>query len=164
MATAGVDFFRVDRSGAVRRRLSLAGALVLVGSTAIGSHLVHRLDSGFAHLISLAGGLTTIVGLILGFGAMAIMLFEDVYLLLREDGVLVYENGKEIVIAWNDLARISLAPGGFVLLEVAEGREPLRWYAGRAAPDVRKRIEDARRKALHGLLKTSSSRPPSARA
>ncbi len=108
MATVGVDFFRVDRSGATRRLLLIAGLLVSAGMTLIGAHLIHRLDPSLGHVLSLVGGLMVVSGLILGFGAMAMLLFENVYLLIREDGLLCHENGKETTIAWSDLDLVKL--------------------------------------------------------
>lgn len=153
MATAGVDFFRVDRSGSVKRLLVVASLLVSAGATSIGAHLVSRLTPDVAHLVSLVGGLTVLVGLILGFGAMAMLLFENVYLLIRDDGVLCHENGKETSMAWSELGAVTVeAETGFLVFE-RRGAEPLRWFAGKSAKEVHLRVEDAKRKALHGLLK-----------
>ncbi len=158
MPTAGVDFFRVDRSGATKRLLIIAGTLVTVGATTIGAHLVHRLAPDVGHVVSLAGGGVVIAGLILGFGTMAMLLFENVYLLLREDGLLVHENGKETTIPWAELESAAVdGTSGFVLLR-RKDVAPLRWFAGANAKDVQSRIEDARRKAMHGLYR--SDPPP----
>jgi hypothetical protein len=154
VATAGVDFFRVDRSGATKRLLIIAGTLVAVGATSIGAHLVSRLGQNLGRLVSLIGGLTVISGLILGFGAMAMLLFENVYLLIREDGVLCHENGKETTIAWGDLEKVTLdGATGFVVFERTSA-PPLRWFAGANAKALHGHIEDAKRKALHGLYRS----------
>lgn len=135
----------------------IAGVLVAVGSTTIGAHLVSRLEAGLSRYVSLLGGLITIAGLILGFGAMAMLLFENVYLLIREDGVLCHENGKETTIPWADLEKSTLdGTTGFVVFE-RKGMDPFRWFAGANVKELHGRVEDARRKALHGLLK---SEPP----
>lgn len=153
MPTPDVDFFRIDRSGPTRRLLAIAGTLVTVGATAIGAHLVQRIGADLGHVVSLAGGLTVVVGLILGFGAMAMLVFENVYVLLREDGLVCHDNGKETTIAWDDLQRIVIEERtGFVVFERGEG-PPLRWFAGKSATVLRTKAEDARRKAIHGLLK-----------
>ena len=167
MATPGVDFFRVDRSGSTKRLLFVACVLVLVGSSTIGAHLISRLTPTVGHLISLGGGLVLLAGLVLGFGAMAMMLFENAYLLIREDGVVLHENGKETVIGWADLERTRLDAGqaGWVLFEqrAAEPNEKepkkVRWFAGGPAKVIADKVTEARRKALHGLLK--SAPPPS---
>jgi hypothetical protein len=156
VATAGIDFFRVDRSGATRRLLVVAGLLVAVGATSIGAHLVRRLGADLGHLVSLVGGLTVVAGLILGFGAMAMLLFENVYLLIREDGVLCHENGKETTIAWADIEKVTLEGTGVVVFQRKDAA-PLRWFAGSNAKDLHARLEDAKRKALHGLYR---SEPP----
>ena len=157
VATAGVDFFRVDRSGATKRLLIVAGVLVSVGATSIGAHLVSRLEADVGHLVSLLGGLLVISGLILGFGAMAMLLFENVYLLIREDGVLCHENGKETTIGWGDLEQVSVdGTTGFIVFERSTSAA-VRWFAGKNAKELHGRLEEARRKALHGLLR---SKPP----
>jgi hypothetical protein len=158
VATAGVDFFRVDRSGATKRLLIVAGTLVAVGATSIGAHLVRRLGPSLGRLVSLLGGLTVVAGLILGFGAMAMLLFENVYLLLREDGVLCHENGKETVVAWSDLEDVTLEEATGVVVFQRKGAAPLRWYAGANAKELHGKVEGARRKVLHGIP-TVLSRP-----
>lgn len=151
MTTAGVDFFRVDRSGPTKRLLTIATILVIVGMTAIGAHLVSRLGPDLAHLVSLAGGITVAVGLITGFGGMAMLLFENVYLLIREDGLVCHINGNETMTAWPDLESARLE-GAIVVLKRA-GAEDIRWFAGNDAKTVLAKIEEAQRKAKHGLLK-----------
>jgi hypothetical protein len=156
MATAGRDFFRIDRSGPTKRLLAVAGLLVTVGATAIGAHLVSRLAPDVGHVVSLAGGLTVVVGLILGFGAMAMLVFENVYLLLREEGVVCHDNGKETTIPWAELESVRLEEErGYVVLE-RKGGEALHWFAGKAAKQIHARIEEAKRKAIHGLLHASN--------
>lgn len=159
MTTPGVDFFRVDRSGATRRLLVTGVLLVMAGATAVGAHLVRRLPDSVSRLVSLAGGVVVIAGLVLAFGSLAMMLFENVYLSIRDDGLLLHDNGKETVIPWDELTRVVVdGPKGFVELHRAS-QELLRWHAGKAAKDVAARIEEAKRKAAHGLLRTSN--PPS---
>lgn len=159
MPTAGVDFFRVDRSTTTKRLLIVSGVMVAVGATSIGAHLVHRIEAGVAHFISLTGGVVVLAGLVLGFGAMAMLLFENVYLVIREDGLLCHDNGKETAIAWADLERIRVEDEGFVVLVRREG-DSLRWFAGSGAEDVRAKIDDARRKALHGILHVRNDSVP----
>jgi hypothetical protein len=156
MTTPGVDFFRVDRSATTRRLLVSGVCLVTGGATAIGAHLVRRLPESMSHLVSLVGGLAVIAGLVTSFGTLAMMLFENVYMTIRDDGLLVHDNGKETVIAWEELADVVVdAPKGLVELRRPE-KEVLRWHAGKAARDVAGRIEEAKRKAAHGLLHTPS--------
>jgi hypothetical protein len=159
VATPGVDFFRVDRSGPTKRLLAIAGTLVLVGSSSVGAHLMSRFTPRVGHLISLCGGLLLLGGLVLGFGTMAMILFENVYLLIREDGVVLHENGSETVIAWADLegTRLDAAQKGFILFE-RRAADAVRWFAGGAAQVITDNVMEARRKALHGLLK--SDPPP----
>lgn len=149
---AGVDFFRVDRSGTTAKLLVSGALLVMCGASAIGTHLMHRLPDSVSHLVSLAGGIAVIGGLVMAFGTLAMMLFENVYLAIREDGLLIHDNGKETVVPWEELEEVVvLAPKGLVELRRREN-DPLRWFAGSAAKDVGGRIEEAKRKAAHGLL------------
>lgn len=154
MPTAGVDFFRVDRARSVKQLLAVAVTMVTIGSSSIGAHLVSRLDERQAHLISLIGGTILLGGLVLGFGAMAMLLFENVYIVIQESGLLLHDNGKETKIPWSDLESVKVDEG-FVVFQ-RKDEEPLRWFAGKTAKIVSSKVEDARRKALHGLLKASS--------
>jgi len=163
MTTVGVDFFRVDRSGKTTRLLVTGVLMVAFGASAVGAHLVRRLPVDISHLVSLAGGVTMLAGLVLAFGTLALMLFENVYLSIRDEGLLVHDNGKETAIAWDELTKVVVdAPKGIVELRRGE-KEPLRWFAGKAAKDMGARIEEAKRKAAHGLLRTGSTPPPSHR-
>lgn len=153
MTTPGVDFFRVDRAGSVRRLLVAGVVMVAAGAGAIGAHLMHRIPEDLGHLVSLGGGASMIGGLVLTFGALAMILFENVYLAIRVDGLLVHDNGRETNIAWDELTEIRVdAQKGLVELR-REKQEVLRWHAGKSANDVASRIEEAKRKAAHGLLR-----------
>ena len=152
MPTYGVDFFRVDRSGSTKRLLVFAVVLVTVGASSIGAHLVARIDVDLGHAISLGGGVMLLAGLVLGFGAMAMMLFENVYLVIEQPALLLHDNGTETRLPWSELEGVDL-DGGFVVFRRKEG-EAVRWFAGKGAPELRAKIDDARRKAIHGLLKT----------
>ncbi len=152
MATVGVDFFRIDRGSAVRRLLFLAALLVAAGASSIGAHLMHGIQPRTGHLLSLGGGVLTLSGLILGFGAMAMLLFENVYLLITEAGIVLHENGKETKIEWPDLVAVRLGDQKGELVFERSG-EPLRWFIGSSASEVVPRVKEAKRKALHGLFK-----------
>jgi hypothetical protein len=157
--TPGVDFFRIDRSGPTKRLLIVAGFMVSGGATVIGAHLMHRLPADVSHVISLAGGVSVIAGLVTAFGSMAMMLFENVYLSIRDDGLLVHDNGKETTILWDDLTKVGVDAKGFI--ELRHKKSVLRWFAGTTAKDMAAKIEEAKRKAAHGLLRTGSN-PPAA--
>ncbi len=161
MTTPGVDFFRVDRSASTARVLVIGGVLVTCGATAVGAHLVHRLPDSMSRLISLVGAAAVIGGLVLAFGTLAMMMFENIYLAIKDEGLLVHEDGKEIAIAWDDLTAVRVdAKKGLVALH-RKDKAVLEWHAGKAAKAVAARIEEAKRKAAHGLLRTGSTPPPS---
>ncbi|WP_146652950.1 hypothetical protein [Labilithrix luteola] len=153
MATAGVDFFRVDRSGPTKKLLTSAALLIAAGASGVGAHLMHRLRPNVGFAVSLAGGAIMLAGLVLGFGTMATMLFENVYLAIRPEGLLIHDNGNETSIAWDDLERIEADEGeGYVIIHRREG-EALRFHAGLAKGDIVARVQDARRKSTIALLK-----------
>jgi hypothetical protein len=148
---AGVDFFRVDRSGTTTKLLVSGVVLVATGALAIGAHLMHRLPESVSHLVSLGGGIAAVGGLVTAFGALAMMLFENVYMSIRDDGLLIHDNGKETTVPWDELEQVVvLEKEGLVELRRRDD-DPLRWYAGPSAEDVGGRVEEARRKAVHGL-------------
>lgn len=114
---------------------------------------MHRLRPNVGFAVSLTGGCVMLAGLVLGFGTMAMMLFENVYLAIRPEGLLVHDNGNETSIAWDDLTRIEADEDeGYVTIHRREG-EPLRFHAGLAKTDLVARVEDARRKSTIPLLK-----------
>jgi hypothetical protein len=154
--TPGVDFFRLDRSGSTKRLFAVGIVMVTAGASAVGAHLMHRLAEATGHVVSLVGGLTMISGLVMTFGAMAMMLFENVYLAIRDDGLLLHQNGKESTIPWDDLTKV-IVDAGFVELRRGSGENVVRWFAGKDAKNVAGRIEEAKRKAAHGLLRGGDS-------
>ena len=162
MTTPGVDFFRIDRSGATARVLLIGGVLVSCGALAVGAHLVRRLPDGVSRLVSLIGAAGVIGGLVLAFGTLAMMMFEEIYLAIRDDGLLVHEDGKETTIAWEELSAVVVdARQGLVVLHLHDKRT-IPWHAGKTAKLVATRIEEAKRKAAHGLLRTGSTSNTSA--
>jgi hypothetical protein len=90
-----------------------------------------------------------VTGLLTGFGTMALMLFENVYLQIKEEGIVLHDNGKETTIPWDTLEAAERREG-FVVLK-RKNASALEWFAGSAAADVAKRVDEARRKAVHGL-------------
>lgn len=130
--------------------------MVTGGASAVGAHLVGRMATDVSHLVSLAGGVSLATGLVLTFGALAMVLFENVYLAIHEDHLLVHDNGRETKISWDDLTAVGIdAPRGYVELH-RENEEVLRWYAGKSATHVAARIREAKRKSAHGLLNNGS--------
>jgi hypothetical protein len=156
VTTPGVDFFRIDRSGSTRRLLVLGVFLVTGGASAVGAHLVRRLPGDVSHVVSLLGGLSMAAGLVLTFGALAMVLFENVYLAIHDDHLLLHDNGRETKIPWDELTHVGTdAKKRHVELR-QKGKDVLRWHAGRSAKDVAERIAEAKRKAAHGLLRNDS--------
>ena len=95
-------------------------------------------------------------GLVLTFGALAMMLFENVYLAIHHDHLLLHDNGTDTKIPWDELTSVGIdAKNGYVELR-RDAKDVLRWHAGKSAKNVAARIEEAKRKAAHGLLHDAS--------
>lgn len=135
--------------------------MVALGVSSVGAHLIRRLPESASHTISLVGGATMLVGLVMAFGALAMMLFENVYISIENERLLFHDNGKEMAVTWDVFEGIDVEPKtGILVVKRTEGAA-LRWYAGRPAADIAAKVREAKRKAMHGLLKTTSSAPPS---
>lgn len=155
MATAGVDFFRIDRSTATKRLLAAGIVMVAAGASSVGAHLIRRLPASTSHIVSLIGGVTMLAGLVLAFGALAMMLLEDVYLTIEDGGLLLHDNGRETRIPWDELTEVTTSSrSGFVEL-CRKDKDVVHWYAGKIAGEVANRIREAKRKAAHGLFRSS---------
>mgnify|MGYP001555853882 CR=1 FL=1 len=111
-----------------------ATGLVASGCLGIGAHLVSNLNESVGHAISLLGGVITIAGLILGFGGLAMLLFENVYLLIQEQGLVFHDNGKETNVPWGDFegAELDTKQRGFIVFSRKDA-SPLRWLAHNAS-------------------------------
>lgn len=134
--------------------------MVAAGASSVGAHLVRRLPESLSHTISLVGGVTMLAGLVMAFGALAMMLFENVYIAIEDQRLLFHDNGKETAVGWDGLEGVEVeGRTGFLIVKRSRGA-PLRWYAGKPAKDIAAKIQEARRKAMHGLLKTGTSNPP----
>lgn len=118
---------------------------------------MHRFTPHVGHLVSLAGSVVMLAGLFLGFGTMARMLFEDVYLAIREGGLLVHENGTDLEVSWDDLAGVDVDLDRGQLAVCKKSGERLVFHGGQSAPDIAARIEEAKRKAAYGLLRAPTA-------
>ena len=145
MTTPGVDFFRVDRSRPTRRVLAFGVTMVAMGGGMIGTHLMHRLSDRVGHWVTVGGGMMLLAGLVMGFGTLAAMLFENVYVSLEDKRVLLHENGREAEIAWDDVES-AVANEGIVVVKKKAADTELVFHAGRAATDIAAKIEEKRRK------------------
>lgn len=144
MTTPGKDFFRVDRSRPTVRVLLFGAALVTTGAGMIGSHLMHRVADPIGHWVTVVGGMLLLGGLVTGFGTLAAMLFENVYVKLEEKHVLLHENGREETIGWGDVTSARAESG---MVTVTGRSAEIHFHAGRAAADIAAKIEEKRRKA-----------------
>lgn len=144
------DLVRVDRSARTTRTLVLGASLVALGGSALGAAFAHRLGAGAALGGALSGAVLLFVGLLVGFGTMVATLLENAYLGLREDGIVLHDDRGELLIAWDEVARVEHRRGAIVITEHG-GREQI-FYAGNASEAVAARIELVRRRASLGMV------------
>ena len=145
-----VDFFRADLGpAAVRRILMPAALLVALGAPMVCFGVVLRRVS-----ITFMGTVSMMTGLLLGFIGLSRLLREDRYIGIRGDALVLHlTGGPPLVLAWEDIERITAEAGALVVVHRAG--EELR-YAGtfskRKTQAVAVQLDEFRRKAAFHLL------------
>ena len=120
-----LSFYRVDPWRRIRRVLLLGpgalatGGLVIAVSFLTRQPLGVRVDAAAVGFVLIAGGaLYTLAG-------MHRILRDDLVLSLRTDGVMLQSEGRETLVAWDELTRVRWDPGpAELVLERASG-EPI---------------------------------------
>jgi hypothetical protein len=147
-----VEWYRVDVTRRVVRRLAAGSACMIVGMLAV-SRLVMGAGVG-----SLGWGLVGIVTVIVG-GCYAVIglqriLGEEQYVALRVDGVLVVDGDDHRYRKWEDIDDVRHDREGDAVVLVSGDEE---WslgesFAGIANVDLARSAAAVRRKALFGLF------------
>lgn len=100
-------------------------------------------------VLCVAGGLLAILGLLR-------TMREDVYLALRTDGALWHRGGDEVFLPWGELERVRWdAEQAALVFERRDGDAPFQLggrFADVEGPELARRLDDVRRKAIWGLL------------
>lgn len=99
--------------------------------------------------LCVSGGLLAVLGLLW-------TMREESYLALRTDGALWHRDGEEIFIDWDHIERVRWdADARALVFDRRDRAEPFRLerrFADVEGPDLAKRLEDVRRKAIWGLI------------
>lgn len=145
-----LEWFRVDQSRRTRWRLAVSAVLVASGASLAGAHLVHRLGTSTQLPLSLVGAALTLTGLVIGFGSMALLMFEDSYVGVCREGIVVHHNDHEERVAWSELHRCEALGEDLIVHRHADA--PVSWRAGPAAQRIATELEQRKAKGLLGIL------------
>lgn len=155
--SALLEWYRADATAAVVRVVVLGSALVMCGVVCVGLCLSGAGGGQVVNvLLGVVGALCTLAGpgvTILGFQR---VLSQDVYLAVRREGLAFHDGGTEQRVSWDDLveARSEGDPPRLTLVRRAEAplHLPVR-FDGVDAPELARRLNQVRRRALMNLLR-----------
>ena len=151
-----IEFYRLDLSSATRGILIPAASLISVGSLFVCVAAARfRISIGVPRdLIGFFGASVVLVGLVMGFGGMARLLFREGFVGLTLDGIHVRFEARDDFVPWGDLDAIRCDARGrnleLVLRDASSVLLPA--VSGPKGLLVRDRIEHLRRKASLNLL------------
>ncbi|MFO0709643.1 MAG: hypothetical protein U0353_07370 [Sandaracinus sp.] len=176
-----VEWYRLDASRRILGTLVLGSSIMLLGSIVSAMGLV-RSRGSLPHpflghrgavlaaeaaterspMLELTTGLVAL-GCLLGGGATAIIglkraLSEESYLALRHDGALFVHGDTERFVAWDDLEDVRWDARSDALLFVGHDGVPVPLearFADVTNQELARRVLAVRRRAVHGLLRTS---------
>jgi len=159
-----VEWFRPDEQPFLLRVWIFALVLVVIGLFVMAVNYMPGLVANpVVRGLSLVSGLFMIfAGLGTAVRSAISTLADDVYLLLRGDGVLIHDPPEEdIFISWRALDRADVDDDGAVVLLRDDGHEPtvLRGRYRDIEPEaLAERINSTQRRALMGLLRPAGRR------
>jgi hypothetical protein len=147
---AYVEFYRADQSGAVRRILLPALALLTVGPPLV---LVSATMKQVEHheVLGFVGALLMVLGLVIGFSGITALLLDDRYLAVVEDGLIVHVTKEDVFYAWDDLAQVRCEGHALVLLPRNSAEPVLVPFSKATIAEIAVRLEDWRRKSAWNL-------------
>ncbi len=151
-----VAWFRPERGRALIRVWIIAASLVCLGVVLVAMTRVDTLSHGARVTLGVLGALAVVggpLGAVLGFQR---AIGDETYLMLRSDGVLFCDRGRERFIGWSEIddVLVDATTGCLSLVSVAYGTLALSERFGGVAPrELRDRILTIRRRALMGLLR-----------
>ena len=157
-----VGWYRPHPGRALWSVYALGVSLLLVGMMLVGLVFfsVHRFDEVTRLLLGLVGGFGVIAGPVVTVFGFRALLFDDVYLLLRSDALVLQDRRALTVLPWSSINAISGEERPPRLRIACDEREDV-FFGGRfleySQGEMAAHLWSMRRKALMGLL-----RPPKA--
>ena len=126
------------------------GALVVGTSLLARATLEVRAIAAIVGFVAVAGGpLVTALGL-------RKPLMEELYLAMRDDGVLLHFEGPEMMLPWDSIERVAYDDAQCTVclqLRSGEAVRVQRDFAGITGDALARRLDDCRRKARFNLLR-----------
>ena len=150
-----LEYFRNDQRRDFGRVLARGATLVVIGCALVAWGILHRFTiagsvaTAAGVLVVASGPLATILGL-------RALLFEESYLAVRRDGLVIARTGEPTLeVPWDDVAHIVAEAGGLAIER--EGQAPpivvAMKFEGREPAALARHLEAQRRRAAHGLLR-----------
>ncbi len=143
------EFFRVDQVASFRRVLLPAVLLLTVGPPLILFSATMKQVRGH-EVLGFLGALLTLLGLLTGFVGTGLLLGDDRYVGVRDDGLVVHIGREETFHPWEALSAIRGEDGDLVI-ELTQGARVRLPFGKKDLPHVVERLEDWRRKSAWNL-------------
>jgi hypothetical protein len=150
------EWYRVDRSSAIKRALGASAVLMATGSLVVGLSLLATRSPALRVVAAVVGFVSIAGGPILAFLGLRGPLVEELYLAMRDDGLVLHFEAPEVVIPWEAIERIAYdGARGSVRLRLRSGDdvEVARTFSGIATDALARKLDDCRRKADFHLLR-----------
>ena len=113
-----------------------------------------RFSSGLQLVCLLGGVASTVSGALFGLlGILRVLAVDPIWLLLRLDGVVYFNDGEEVFISWQSLKAVRWVDRILVLeSEHVPDIQIRHRFMGISGPDLVSRIQEVQRQALMGVL------------
>jgi hypothetical protein len=156
-----VEWHRVDISRRVRGALALGGGTLLSGMFFSCVWFLYDVPIVMRVVSGSVGVVLVVVGALIAFGRLARILLEDHYVAAYVESLVVQLPGQREVVPWDSIARVRNREDEAVMLELRDGGEVKidARFADIDGATLARRLEDCRRRASFGLLRTADPRP-----
>jgi hypothetical protein len=158
-AAAILSFYRADSWPRIRRVLLVGPTILTFGGLVVAVSFLTRQPRDVRTAAAALGFVLVAGGAIFTVLGMQRILRDEVYVILRSDGVVLQQHAGrgagETLVAWDDLERARWDAGRAALVLERKHGEPVvvaRAFARIRGPDLAAQIEQSRRRAAMGFL------------
>jgi hypothetical protein len=154
--TAVIEWYRVDRSQGMRRALLAAAGAMATGSLVVGLSFLTRQPPSMRIAAAVVGFVAVVAGPLIAILGLRRSLTEDLYVVLRADGVVLHLEEPETVMPWESIARVRHDPAARAVvftLRSGELQTLTTPFAGITTEALARRLDECRRKADFKLLR-----------
>ncbi len=151
-----IEWYRIDRTESMRRVLIAAGGAMATGSFVVGLSFLTRQPEGMRIVAAVIGFVCVVMGPLIAIVGLRGSLIEDLYLVVRVDGMVIHLEAPETMVSWHDIERIVHDPvAQAVVLRMRSGEQSrlTRPFAGITMEALARRLDECRRKADFQLLR-----------